>query len=101
MKKAPEGYNSEQKHYQTGYWGIYSTNSNRFCFGIQTLTKTEAMQKLKLKTGLPIKKTQFLVRSISTRNKWDFISPLKWREDFAEYKKENEKFKRKNKEKSK
>lgn len=102
MRRLPDKYDRNQKHYQTGYWGVWSTRSNKFCFGIQTLTKTEAMQKLKIKTGRSIRRTQFVVKGISTGRKWDFIEPLMWREDFEEWRDRNEYFKKvmKNKAKS-
>lgn len=94
MRKLPDKYDKGQRYYQTGYWGVWSTNSSKFCFGIQTLTKTEAMQKLRRKTHKPISRTQFVIKGISERYFRDFNQKLKWREDFWVYKSENEHFKR-------
>lgn len=93
MRQAPKNYDRKQKHYQTGYWGVWSERSERFCFGVQAVTKREALDYIRKKTRRPVKRTQFRVKGISERHAHDFFETLKWRDDFAQYKEENEAFK--------
>lgn len=96
MYEIPKHFDRERKKYFTGYWGVWSTNSNRFCFGVQAATKKEALNFIRKKTMLPVKRTQFRVKGINERHHQHFRKPLKWRNEFVDYKKENEDFKRTN-----
>lgn len=90
--EVPKKHDLNQKQYQTGYWGVWSTRTDQFVFGVQKLNKKDALNYIRNKTGRPVKRTQFVVRGISERYADDFRQPLKWREDFLWYKIKNERF---------
>lgn len=90
--EVPKKHDLNQRRYQTGYWGVWSTRTDRFVFGVQKLSRKDALNYIRNVTGKPVKYTQFVVRGISERYADDFYQPLKWRDVFLWYKNQNERF---------